>query len=292
MAERGRTHDLLAVAAMLIAMVAFQAGASLAKQLFASVGAQGTVTLRLAFGALILLGVWRPWRSPLPVGAAWPIFGYGAALAGVTFFFYMAIRTIPLGVAVALQFTGPLAVATLSSRRAIDFLWIGLATLGVGLLLPIDGLSSPLDTGGVAFALAAAVGWGLYIILGRKAGAAGQGRAVTLGMVIAALIVAPFGVAHAGARLADPAILPLALAVAVLTSALPISLEMFALVRLPGAIYGVLSSLEPAIGAIAGLLLLHERLAPLQMIAMGAIMAASAGAVITHPRDPASLAVD
>ena len=282
MAKLNLSPSILPVGAMLVAMVAFQAGASFAKGLFSTVGAEGTAALRLGFAAVIMLALWRPWRTPLTRGTAWPILGYGASIGCMTLCFYMAIRTVPLGIAVALQFTGPLAVAIFSSRRTMDFVWVASAGAGIFLLLPLSGGATRLDPTGMLFALGAGVGWGLYIIFGQKAGEAGPGRAVALGTVIAAVIAAPFGVAHAGLGLFNPAILPAALAVAVMTTVLPYWLEMFAMTRLSTPIYGVLSSLEPAIGVLAGFVLLGERLTLVQIGAVCAIMVASAGAIVTH----------
>ncbi len=274
---------------MLIAMVAFLGGASFAKGLFAAVGAEGASTLRLAFAAMILAAIWRPWRTPLKVKAGWATLGYGAAIGCMTLCFYMAIRTIPLGIAAAVQFTGPLAVAIFSSRRAMDFVWAAGAAVGLLLLLPWSDASAHLDLVGMGFALCAGAGWGLYIIFGQQAGAVGPGRAVALGTIIAAVVVAPFGLAHAGLGLFNPAVLPLAMAVAVMTTVIPYSLEMYAMTRLPAATYGVLSSLEPAVGVLAGFVLLGEHLTFLQMAAVGAVMMASVGTILTHKEIDVSL---
>ncbi len=267
---------------MLSAMVCFQVGASFAKGLFSAVGAEGAATLRLAFAALMLIVVWRPWRAASKSQNPWSVLGYGAAIGCMTLCFYKAIATVPLGVAVALQFSGPLAVAIFGSRRPIDFIWVTLAGAGILLLLPLAGMSTPLDPGGVLFALGAGAGWGAYIVFGKAAGQGGQGRAVTFGTLIAAIVVAPFGIAHAGLGLFNPAILPTVLAVAAITTVVPYSLEMLAMTRLPPAIYGVLSSLEPAIGVLAGYVILSERLTAIQIVAVAAIIAASAGTVVTH----------
>ncbi len=243
----------LPVTALIVAMASIQLGAVFAKSLFPKVGASGTAALRLALASLILLAVWRPWRVRLTVRELRSIVIYGLAMGWMNFFFYLSLRRIPLGIAVALEFTGPLAVAMAASHRAVDFLWIALAALGLLALLPLGIESKPLPPLGIAFALGAGFCWALYIVFGRKAGAALGGRTAALGTVVGAAAIVPIGAAHAGAALAAPAILPAACAVAVLSSALPYSLEMYALTRMPTRTFGVLMSLEPALGALSGL---------------------------------------
>lgn len=275
---------LLAVSALLISMVSYQCGAALAKQLFPLVGAQGATAFRLGLGALILLLLRRPWRSQRHGRDARALWGYGLSMGAMNLVFYMSLRTIPLGIAVALEFTGPLVLAVFGSRRLLDFVWIALAIAGLALLLPLRGQAHTLDPVGVMYALAAGVGWALYIVLGQKAGAAYGADAVTLGTSIAALVAIPFGVAHAGPALFSPAALPLALGVAVLSSALPYSLEMVALTRLPARTFGTLLSLEPAIAAVAGVVFLSEHLSVLQWLAIVAIIVAAAGTALSVRR--------
>jgi inner membrane transporter RhtA len=269
------------IAVLIVAIVCFQAGAALAKGLFPAVGASGAAALRLALAAIMLLVVWRPWRMRLSAREVRVIVIYGLALGWMNFFFYLSLRSIPLGIAVALEFTGPLGLAMASSRRAIDFLWILMAALGLLALLPLGLGSKVLDVQGVGCALAAGLCWALYIFFGRKAGAAHGGQTTALGMVIGAIVIVPFGVAQAGAQLFSPAILPTALAVAVLSSALPYSLEMLAMPRLPTRTVGVLMSLDPAFGALSGLCFLGEHLSWIQWAAIASIMAASAGSAAT-----------
>jgi len=276
--------SLPALAGIATAMVSVQIGASFAKSLFPAVGAQGATALRVTIAALILAAVFRPWRN-LPPRSAWPVLGgYGLALGVMNLSFYTALQTIPLGVAVALEFTGPLAVAVLSSRRWIDFLWIALAVAGLAILLPIWKQAHPINPLGVGFALGAGVCWALYIVFGNRAGAAHGPGATAIGMVIAALVVLPVGVAQAGTALLSPALLPVALGVALLSSVLPYSFEMFALTRIPIRVFGTLMSAEPAIAGVMGWLILHERLTAPQWAAIGAIMAASLGATLTMGR--------
>jgi len=270
-----------AIGMLLISMVSYQGGASLAKHLFPQVGAQGATAFRLGLSALILLLWRRPWRR-LRERRNWrALWGYGLSMGAMNLVFYMSLRTIPLGIAVALEFTGPLALALAGSRRLIDFVWIALVVAGLALLLPLRGQAQALDPVGVMYALAAGVGWALYIVLGKQAGAAYGADAVTLGTSVGALLAIPFGVAHAGAALLSPALLPYALGVAVLSSALPYSLEMVALTRLPARTFSTLLSLEPAVAAVAGVALLGEQLSVLQWLAIVAIIVAAAGTALS-----------
>jgi inner membrane transporter RhtA len=269
------------IAVLIVAMVCFQAGAVLAKGLFPVLGASGTAALRLALSALMLLAVWRPWRMRMNARETRVIVIYGLALGWMNFFFYLSLRSIPLGIAVALEFAGPLALAMAASRRAVDFVWIVMAALGLLALLPLGLGSKPLDVLGVGCGLAAGVCWALYIYFGRKAGAAHGGQTTALGMLIGAMVILPIGVAESGAQLLSLAILPTALAVALLSSAVPYSLEMLAMPRLPTRTVGVLMSLDPAFGALSGLCFLGEKLTWIQWTAIASIMIASAGSAAT-----------
>jgi inner membrane transporter RhtA len=274
-----------AVTSAVVAMVSFQVGATFAKQLIPAIGAPGTTALRLGLSALIVVALQRPWRS-VPTRSAWPvILAYGISLGAMNSVFYLALRTIPLGIAVAIEFTGPLAVAVLASRRRLDYMWVALAVAGLLLLLPIANTRSRLDPAGVVFALAAGVGWALYIIFGQKAGRAHGAAASTWGLMIAALLTVPIGVADAGRHMMAPAALPFGIGVAVFSSALPYTLEMIALRRLSARTFGTLMSFEPAIAALAGVLLLGEHLIFMQYVAIAAIIAASVGAVAGEPAD-------
>ena len=270
--------------ALILASVScFQYGAALAKPLFAVIGAQGASALRLGLAALILSAIMRPWRFALTGRVKWLLLGYGAALAGLNLFFFMAIRTIPLGLAVALEFSGPLLLAFATSRRPVDLLWAVLAGCGVVLLMPFTGLGASLDPVGLGWALLSGTCWMLYILLGQKVGVAIPSRvAATLGVTVAAAVVLPVGIAHAGTDLLRWDVLPVGLAVAIVSGSLPYVLEMAALERLPTRVFGILMSLEPAFGVLFGYLLLGQHLTGWQGAAIAAIMAASAGTAITH----------
>jgi inner membrane transporter RhtA len=280
------------IAVLIAAMFCFQLGAVIAKGLFPILGAAGTTALRMGLASLILLAVWRPWRMRFRPRELRVIVYYGLALGCMNFFFYLSLSTIPLGIAVALEFAGPLALAMAASRRAIDFLWILTAALGLLALLPLGFGSRTLDSMGVAYGLAAGVFWALYIHYGRKAGAAHGGQTTALGMLVGAIVIVPIGAVQAGAQLLSPAILPAALGVAVLSSALPYSLEMLAMPRLPTRTVGVLMSLDPALGALSGLCFLGERLTWLQWAAIASIMAASMGSAATSRADMPQLLPD
>ncbi|GAB7527849.1 threonine/homoserine exporter RhtA [Pseudomonas sp. 3A(2025)] len=271
---------------LIIAMISIQTGASLAKSLFPAIGAQGTTTLRLVFASIIMILVLRPWRVRLSARSLRMIIVYGVALGAMNLLFYMSLRTVPLGIAVALELTGPLTVALLSSRRTIDVLWIALAVGGLLMLIP-DSNSASLDPLGAAYALGAGACWAAYIVFGQKAGEGNGVQTAALGVIVAALFAAPFGIAHAGTALLDIGLLPAAIGVAILSTALPYSLEMIALTRMSARTFGTLASLEPVIAALSGLLFLHEQLSQLQWLAMGAIILASIGVTLSAtPQQP------
>ena len=275
----------LPVAALLMAMLSFTSGASLAKRLFPVIGPEGTTALRLTIGALILAAVWRPWRVRLRLKTWAPVLVYGLSISGVTLLYYMSLKTLSIGVALALQFTGPLTVAVLSSRRRLDFLWIAFAIGGLVLLLPHTASASPIDPVGAAWALGAGACWAIYILTGRKAGQ-DHGPAITsLGVAVAAVVALPIGFAHAGAALFQPRILLIGLLVALLSTVASFTFEMFALRRLPTQTYGTLTSAEPAVGAMVGWVVLGEALPLIQWCAIGLVIIASVGSTLTAVRN-------
>lgn len=274
--------------AVLGSVTALGVGTSWAKQaLFPVVGAQGTTAVRVGFSALLMLMLWRPWRWRLSRADAQAVVLYGAALGAMNLMFYLSLQTLPFGLAVAIEFAGPLAVAIWSSRRAVDFIWVALAIAGLALLLPLGLSGSTLDPLGVLYSVGAAVFWALYIVFGKRAGHLHAGQSVSLGLLVAALVVVPVGVAHAGAALLSPSVLLVGVAVAAISSALPISLEMMALKRLPKEAFGIMISMEPAVAALLALALLGERLDTVQWLAIGCIVAASMGSAATARRLPA-----
>ena len=275
---------LVPVLLVVLGMVFTQTGASFAKTLFPLVGAAGATTLRLTLAALVLVLVFRPWRHRLDRGQWRSVLAYGATMGAMNLFFYAALATIPLGVAVALEFTGPLAVALAGARRPLDFFWIGLAVAGFALLLPLGAGTGEIGLAGVLLALAAGACWAGYIIFGQRAGTGGGAHITALGVSIAALIALPIGVGSAGTALLDPSILPLALGVALLSSAIPYALDMVALPHMPSRLFGILMSGQPALAALSGFVILSEALSPWQIAGIAAIVSASLGATLTIAR--------
>ena len=279
-----RLSAALPYLALVGGMVSLAVGTSFAKGLFPLVGAEGTAALRVGLSALVLIAIWRPWRFVLTRADAGRVVLYGMVLGLMNLSFYMALRTIPLGLAIAIEFSGPLALALIHSRKLVHFALVGLAVAGLAMLLPIWSGVEGLDPVGVSFAAFAGLCWALYIVFGKRLSHMHAGQSVALGMSTAALVILPFGVSTAGAALLAPSVLLLGLGVALVSSALPYSLEMIALRHIPKRTFGVLLSVEPAIGALAGLVILHEQLSPMQWLAIGCIIAASIGAVLTAPR--------
>jgi inner membrane transporter RhtA len=262
-----------AVGLVLVAGLSPQIGAAFAVTLFGELGPAGTAFLRLAFAAIVLCAVWRPrLTGDLRLAAA-----FGAALGLMNLSFYEAIDRLPLGIGVTIEFAGPLLVAVIGSRRPLDGLWIALAAAGIVLLVDPGGRS--VNAVGVGFALAAGACWMAYIYLSKRTGAAfAGGSGLALAMAVGALIVLPAGLIQAGGALGEPRLLGSALVVAFASSILPYSLELEALRRLPAAVFGVLMSLDPAIAALAGFVLLGQGLGPRQLLAIAMVVVASAGA--------------
>lgn len=200
--------------------------------------------------------------------------------------FYLSIQTIPLGIAVALEFTGPLAVALFSSRRPVDFIWVILAVLGLWFLLPLGQSVSEIDLTGAALALGAGACWAIYIVTGQRAGEEHGPATVAIGSLIAAIIFVPVGMAQATESIWQWSVMPIGLAVAILSTALPYSLEMIALTRLPTRIFGTLMSMEPALAALSGMVFLGETLTFTQTLALCSIIAASMGSTLTMRPEP------
>lgn len=276
-------HFSLGVIALIASMISLCMGTSFAKSLFSEIGAQGTTFYRLTFSAILLWIIWRPWRFKFTQAHIFPILFYGIALGMLNFLFYMALRTIPLGIAIAIEFCGPLGLALLSSRRKIDFLWIALVIVGLLFLIPNESTSTTsLDPVGLMYCIGAALFWAIYIIAGQKMSNIHPGQASTLGITMAALTVMPFAIASVDiGDLWRIDLFWLGLVVGILSSALPYSLEMISLRSLDRKTFGVLLSLEPAFGAIAGAIMLHEFLSTQQIIAIICIVSASMGCTLT-----------
>jgi inner membrane transporter RhtA len=268
-----RRERPVAVGLVLAAAGSLQVGAAFAVTLFDDLGPAGAAFLRLAFAAVVLWAIWRPrLAGDLRLAAA-----FGAALGLMNWSIYESIDRIPLGVAVTIEFAGPLLVAVIGSRRPLDGVWIVLAAAGILLLADPGGGS--IDGLGVLFALSAAACWMAYIYLSQRTGQAFPGGSgLALAMAVGALIVLPAGVIQGGSALVEPDLLGAALVVALASSVLPYSLELEALRRLPAAVFGVLMSLEPAVAALAGLVVLGQDLGARELLAIGMVVVASAGA--------------
>jgi inner membrane transporter RhtA len=282
-----RTAAVSGAGLVLAAVVSVQVGAALAKNLFDTLGAPGVVWLRLGIAALVLVAAWRPWpwRSGRRWSRAtvWHVVAFGLVIAVMNSTFYLSLARIPLGIAVTVEFVGPLALAAILSRRWLDALWVMLALSGILLLVKSDG-TTHLDTVGVLLAAVAGMFWAGYIVLSSKVGEkvpGGSGLAAAL--VIAALVTTPSGIASVSGHLTWPA-LAAAAGVALLSSALPWSLELEALRRVPAGVFSILMSMEPAVAALSGWALLHEHLLVRQWCGIGVVVVASAGAAATSTR--------
>jgi inner membrane transporter RhtA len=275
---------VLPLLAVTCAMACFQIGAALAKGLFPRVGPQGAAALRLCLGAAMLLALGRPWRRwPRPAPLA-GLIGLGVSMAAAIVFFYLAIQRLPLGIAITLQFLGPLGVALAGSRRLNDLLWVALAAGGVWALVGAGAGSVRISPIGVAFALSAAAGWAGYILCGKAAGRVYGGSTAPLAAGMAALLVLPFGLASAGPALVSPALLPLAALVALVSTALPFTLELYALPRLPARTFAIFTSLEPVFAGLSGLVFLGERLSATQWCGIALVVTAAGGAAWSSVR--------
>ena len=272
----------LATAAALAALISLQTGAAFAKSLFPLVGADGVAALRIGIAAILLGLVLHPWKLRLTPAGWRHLVGYGVMLGLMNILIYRAFAYIPLGIAISIEVLGPLGVALMASRRRLDILWVALAVIGLA-FLPLGAAAGGLDWRGIAFALAAALCWGAYVAVGGRIAHLG-GRGVAGGMAIAALFVVPLGIAHAGDAIVAPHVLLLGVVIALLSSALPFLLDIYALRRLSQNVFGVLMSASPAISAIAGFLILREALSPLQWAGIAAITAACAGSAIASGR--------
>ncbi len=260
---------------VLAAIVSVQCGAAATTELFDDVGPGGAVLLRLLFAALVLVALWRPWPLRADRRGFALVALFGVALAAMNFSFYEALDRIPLGIAVTLEFVGPLGVALAASRRRLDLIWVALAAAGVIL---VSGPSGDADAVGIAFALTAGAFWAAYIVLSSRVGQAFEGGSgLALAMTVAAALMLAPGIAIGGADLLDPAVVAIGFAVALLSSAIPYSLELEALRRLPMRVFGVLMSLEPAVAAAVGAIALSQGLTGVELAGIAAVSAASAG---------------
>lgn len=282
-----RRSSIPPLPAILGAVVSVQGGAALAKHLFPVLGPTGTVGLRIGLSALVLLIAFRPPLRKLTAGQWRAIVPYGVVLGGMNLVFYLALSRIPLGLAVTLEFVGPLGVAIFGSRRLLDLAWVVLAAAGIALIAPHRG--GNVDPVGVLLALGAGAFWAAYILIGsRVSRRVPGGTAVAAGMLIAAVAVLPISVATGGFAQLTAGRTFAGLGVALLSSAIPYTLEMSALNALPARTFGILMSLEPAFAALAGRIFLGEILSPAQWLAVALVIAASTGTTLSPKRDDPS----
>ena len=282
-----RSRGVPPTALVFFSIISAQLGAAVAKSLFDSLGPGGTVFLRIAFAALVLFLLVRPKLGGYD-RAGYLVAGlFGLALAGMNLSLYLAFDRIPLGVAVTLEFVGPLGVAVAGSRRVLDLLWVVLAAAGILLLAPLGVLGGmDLDPVGVAFALLAGCLWASYILLSARTGSVFPGgTGLVIALCVGTLVLFPFGIAGAGYALLDPKLLLAGFGVAMLSSAIPFSLDLEALRKLPARVFGVLMSLEPAVAALAGLVVLGERLGMRAVAAILFVTIAAAGASLFGRRE-------
>jgi inner membrane transporter RhtA len=280
--RRGGTP--LAVGLVITAVASLQFGAGFAATLFDDLGPAGAAFLRLSIAAVVLVAIWRPRVRGRPRPHVRVAVVFGLVLGTMNVAIYSSMGRIPLGAAVTIEFLGPLGVAVAGSRRALDALWVLLAAAGILLLAETggDATGQPLDALGVLFALVAAAAWAAYIRLSQRTGALWPGASgLAVAMVAGAVLAAPLGIAQAGGELLQPALLAEAAAVALLSSVIPYSLELEALRRLPARVFGILMSLEPAVAALAGLVVLGQSLGAGGWLAIVLVVVASAGATAT-----------
>ena len=288
MTERGQGIAALdpvpPVALVLVGATSIQFGAGIAVTLFDDLGPAGTSILRLGFAAIVLLAFWRPRPSDHPVRHVRLAVTFGLVLGGMNLCFYEAIDRVPLGAAVTIEFIGPIGLATLLSRRTSDFAWVALAAGGILLLAQPWSAGGGLDGIGLLFVLVAAVLWALYILLAQRTGqvfAGGEGLAIA--MIPAALVPLVPGIVQAGSDLLDPRLLAAGFGVALLSSVIPYSLETEALRRMPARVFGVLMSLEPALAALSGFVILGQALSATDIVAVALVVAASIGVTRSSP---------
>ncbi|WP_353163654.1 EamA family transporter [Acinetobacter guillouiae] len=273
---------LQALVLLFIAMISMQSSGALAKTLFDQFPVLTISAMRLLLGSLILAVIFKIWQVNFKQVKWSSIISYGIALAGMNALFYLSIHRIPLGIAVAFEFIGPLSVALFHARQKFDFIWVGLAVLGLILLFPFDQAKQSLDPIGIAFALAAGACWALYIIAGQRPSGVSGNHTVCLGMFVGMLCLMPIALfSGMPLQVFEPSNLIYFIALAILASALPFSLEMIALRNLSALSFGTLMSLEPAIAAFSGFIFLNEQLLWTQWLALATIISASIGCTVT-----------
>lgn len=271
-----------AVLILISAMISIQYGASMAKGLFGVLTPEAVTSARITMAALILSLLFKPWRLKLSKKEKIYIVGYGVALGFMNLTFYKALKYAPLGIVVAIEFLGPLAISFLYSKKAFDFVWALLAGVGIYMILPQHG-SQNVELVGIFYALLAALCWALYIVFGKGVGKNQNPMQITsLGMIISSLATFFFGVFDTGLVFTDSTIFVKCLLVALFSSAIPYSLEMISLKNIPAKTFGILMSLEPAVAMIIGIIFLKEYLSNGQYLGIGLVIFASMGSSILN----------
>lgn len=283
--EKNKYRYFSSILLLLIAMISIQSGASIAKSLFPIIGPLGVTTLRLSLSAIMLTVIFKPWKKQLFLQNYKNLIIYGISLGLMNLFFYLSIQRIPLGITVALEFLGPLTVAILSSKRAMDIIWIIIIVVGLIFLLPFENNINNLDIIGILYALFAGLFWGMYIIFGQKSSELYGTSAVSIGLFISTLIFLPTGLFKIGTNLFDISILPIAFIVSILSTAIPYTIEMYVLTQIPKKTFSTLMSLEPVIGAFIGTMFLNENLILKQWIALFCIISASICSISTSKKN-------
>lgn len=283
-----KLKNISPVPAVLMAIISVQGGAAIAKGIFPVMGAGGTVMLRIALSATILLAIHRPNFKKI-TGSQWKLtVWYGLVLGAMNTSFYLSLARIPLGLAVTLEFIGPLLLAVSTSKKAIDFLWVFLAAIGIALIAPWSS-NNNIDLIGAALALLAGAFWAAYIVIGGKLSQNMDGGiAVSIGLVVASFVAVPAGIIEGNLHQINPTILFWGLGIALLSSAIPYTLEMNALKHIPAKTFSILMSLEPAVAAFCGLLFLSEQLSINEWMAIALVVAASAGSTLSKAKKPTS----
>lgn len=276
---------------ILISMASVQGSSSLAKYLFPILGPSGMTAWRLFFSSIMLVLIFKPWRKPISKQAWKYIVLYGFALGFMNLSYYSSIERIPIGIAVAIELTGPITVAMFAARKITDFVWLAIAIIGLVMLLPIHSAGADLDLVGVLLAICAGACWAMYIVFGRKAGQLQGASSVALGSVIISFVIFPIGVWQSGPMMFSIDVLPLAFIVALLASAIPYALDMVALPRVPALTFSTLMSLSPVLGALSGLIFLNETLSGYQLVSIVLIIISSIGTVLSITHKPKIKAV-
>lgn len=280
---KNKEFNIPPIYAVLLAIISVQCGAAIAKSLFPAIGAAGTASLRIGISAIILLIAYRPNLKAITPKQWKIVVPYGLSLGAMNLIFYLAIERIPIGLAVTLEFIGPLLVAIIGSRRLIDYCWVLLAAAGIVLIAPWT--SDGLDLLGVFYALLAGALWASYIVLGGKISQImNGGQAVSTGMLFAAILILPFGLYENGLANLTPKFLGMGIALALLSSAIPFTLEMKALGQLPPRTFSILMSLEPAAASVCAFIFLQEHLTFSQILAVLCVVIASVGSTLTAKR--------